>query len=88
MFSIAKIEKAKVLPPQFSIQKLDTKTVLIQAVVPEEEQPAAFEDVFDVFSKKQAPDEDWSKVRKAKHLDCQTKHNKYNFMRKHRRLLQ
>ena len=49
-------------PPQFSIQKLDPTSVLIEAIVPEDEQPAAFDDVYDVFSKKEKIDDDWTKV--------------------------
>ncbi|CAF3885816.1 unnamed protein product [Rotaria magnacalcarata] len=48
-------------PPQFSIQKLDATSVLIEAVVPEEETPT-FEDVFDVYSKNETMDDDWTKV--------------------------
>jgi hypothetical protein len=59
-------------PPQFSIQKLDPSTVLIEAVVPEDE-PATFEDVYDVYSKKETKDDDdndWSKVG-DKFFTCQ-----------------
>jgi hypothetical protein len=49
-------------PPQFSIQKLDATSVLIEAVVPEEE-PATFEDEFEVYSKNETIDDDWTKVR-------------------------
>ncbi|CAF3879351.1 unnamed protein product [Adineta steineri] len=53
-------------PHQFRIQKLDSTSVLIEAIVPEEE-PATFEDVFEVFSKKETTDNDdeesdWTKV--------------------------
>ena len=53
-------------PPQFAIQKVDPTTVLIEAVVPEDE-PATFEDTYDVYSKKDTTDvdedEDWTKVK-------------------------
>ena len=51
------------VPPQFSMQKIDATSVLIEAVVPGD-QPAAFEDVYDVFSKKDTSEDDWAKVRK------------------------
>lgn len=71
-------------PPQFSIQKIDPTTVLIEAVVPGDE-PATFKDTYDVFSKKDAQDvdedEDWTKVS-YKFLSfspyiCQVKEEKY-----------
>lgn len=48
-------------PPKFSIQKIDSTSVLIEAVVPAEE-PATFENVFDVYSKKDTTEDDWTKV--------------------------
>jgi hypothetical protein len=49
-------------PPQFTIQKLDPTSVLIEAVIPPEE-PAIFEDVYDVYSKNETiDDDDWTKV--------------------------
>ena len=47
--------------PEFSIQKLDSTSVLIEAVVSEGES-ATFEDIYDVYSKKEVVDDDWTKV--------------------------
>ncbi|CAF0875371.1 unnamed protein product [Rotaria sordida] len=48
--------------PQFSIQKLDSTSVLVEAIVPTEE-PATFEDVYDIYSKNETTDDDdWNKV--------------------------
>ena len=62
---IANNENSITTSPQFSIQKLDSTSVLIEAVVPEEES-TRFDDVFDVFSKKETVADDWSKVCQAK----------------------
>lgn len=50
------------VPPQFSLQKLDANSVLIEAVIPGD-QPATFEDEYDVLSKNDSAGEDWTKVR-------------------------
>ncbi|CAF0751621.1 unnamed protein product [Adineta ricciae] len=47
--------------PHFKLEKLDSTSVLIEAIVPEDE-PATFEDVFDVYSKKETTEEDWTKI--------------------------
>ncbi|CAF4526123.1 unnamed protein product [Rotaria sp. Silwood1] len=60
-FAKTESETPVAVPPRFSIQKLDSTSVLIEASVPGEE-PAAFEDVFDVYSKNQTTDDDWNKV--------------------------
>lgn len=53
--------KTRVAPPQFAIRQTDATSVLIEAIVPSDK-PATFEDVFDVYSKKETPDGEWKKV--------------------------
>ncbi|CAF3582941.1 unnamed protein product [Rotaria sp. Silwood1] len=53
--------KKRVPPPQFAIHQTDATSVLIEAIVPNDK-PASFEDVFDVYSKKETADDDWTKV--------------------------
>lgn len=50
-------------PPQFAIHQTDPTTVLIEAIVPSDK-PVSFEDVFDVYSKKETVEggEDWVKI--------------------------
>jgi len=55
--------KTSAPPSQFAIHQTDGKTVLIEAIVPTDK-PASFEDVFDVYSKKEIADSDWIKVCK------------------------
>jgi hypothetical protein len=55
--------KTSTPPSQFAIHQTDGKTVLIEAIVPTDK-PASFEDVFDVYSKKETVDSDWIKVCK------------------------
>ncbi|CAF3015656.1 unnamed protein product [Rotaria sp. Silwood2] len=53
--------KTRVPPPQFAIHQTDATTVLIEAIV-STDKPASFEDVFDVYSKKETDNDDWTKV--------------------------
>ncbi len=48
-------------PPQFAIHQTDPTSVLIEAIVPTDK-PVVFDDVFDVYSKKETPDSEWTKV--------------------------
>jgi hypothetical protein len=58
---IAASPAKKATPPEFHLEKVDPTTVLIEAVMPDQ-QPATFDDVYDVFSKQDQVDDDWSKV--------------------------
>ncbi|CAF0927437.1 unnamed protein product [Rotaria sordida] len=53
--------KKRVPPPQFAIHQTDPTSVLIEAIVPTDKL-ASFEDVFDVYSKKDTANDDWTKV--------------------------
>ncbi len=57
--------KIPVPPPQFAIHQTDPTSVLIEAIVPTDK-PVLFEDVFDVYSKKETNDDDWIKVCRTK----------------------
>ncbi|CAF0986242.1 unnamed protein product [Adineta ricciae] len=48
-------------PTQFAIHQTDPKTVFIEAILPSNK-PALFEDIFDVYSKKDTANDDWVKV--------------------------
>jgi hypothetical protein len=54
--------------PQFTIEKLDSTSVLIEGIMPSETL-ATFDDSFDIFSKKDIinndDDNEWTKVRHA-----------------------
>jgi hypothetical protein len=50
-------------PPQFAIHQTNPTSVLIEAIVPTDK-PVLFDDVFDVYSKKETPGSDWTKVCK------------------------
>jgi hypothetical protein len=53
--------KIPVPPPQFAIHHTDPTTILIEAIIPTDK-PASFEDVFDVYSKKETTDDEWTIV--------------------------
>ncbi|CAM2710152.1 unnamed protein product [Rotaria socialis] len=53
--------KTRAPPPQFAIHQTDATSVLIEAIVPSDK-PAKFEDVFDVYSRKETSDDEWMKV--------------------------
>ena len=48
-------------PPQFAIHQTDPTSVLIEAIIPSDK-PASFDDVFDVYTKKETTDDQWTKV--------------------------
>jgi hypothetical protein len=49
-------------PPQFAIHQTDATSVLIEAIV-STDKPVLFEDVFDVYSKRETiNDDEWIKV--------------------------
>lgn len=48
-------------PPQFAIHQTDPTSVLIEAIIPSDK-PASFDDVFDVYSKQETADDQWTKV--------------------------
>ncbi|CAF3733063.1 unnamed protein product [Adineta steineri] len=48
-------------PSQFAVHQTDPKTVFIEAILPTNK-PALFEDVFDVYSKKETADSEWIKI--------------------------
>lgn len=62
---VKKQAKPPAPPPQFAIHQTDPTTVLIEAIVPLDK-PVSFEDVFDVYSKKETVEggEDWVKVNR------------------------
>jgi hypothetical protein len=53
--------KIPVPPPQFAIHHTDPTTILIEAIIPTDK-PASFQDVFDVYSKKETTDDEWTIV--------------------------
>jgi len=53
--------KIPVPPPQFAIHHTDPTTILIEAIIPTDK-PASFEDIFDVYSKKETTDDEWTIV--------------------------
>jgi hypothetical protein len=59
--------KIPVPPPQFALHHTDPTTVLIEAIVPTDKS-ISFEDVFDVYSKKETTDDDWTKVFKKNYI--------------------
>lgn len=59
--------KTPVPPPQFAIHQTDPTSVLIEAIIPSDK-PASFEDVFDVYSKKETTDDQWTKVYRTKFI--------------------
>ena len=56
--------KIFVPPPQFAIHQIDPTSVFIEAIVPTDK-PVAFDDTFDIYSKKDNSDDQWTKVRLA-----------------------
>lgn len=63
--------KLFVPPPQFAIHQIDQSSVLIEAIVPSDK-PAAFEDAYDIYSKKDNADDQWTKVRLEDLFDTQS----------------
>lgn len=62
LISVMKNEIKSTQPPtQFAIHQTDPKTVFIEAILPSNK-PAQFDDVFDVYSKKDTANDDWVKV--------------------------
>jgi hypothetical protein len=57
--------KTPVSPPQFVIHQTDPTSVLIEAII-STDKPASFDDIFDVYSKTETTDDDWTKVCKTK----------------------
>jgi hypothetical protein len=57
--------KVSVPPPQFAIHQIDPTTVLIETVIPTDKS-ALFEDTFDVYSKKETSNDEWTKVHRNK----------------------
>ncbi len=54
--------KIRAPPPQFAIHQTDATSVLIEAIV-STDKPVLFEDVFDVYSKRETIDDnEWIKV--------------------------
>ncbi|UJR13707.1 hypothetical protein I4U23_000718 [Adineta vaga] len=53
--------KSTAPPTQFAVHQTDPKTVFIEAILPSNK-PALFDDIFDVYSKKDILDDDWVKV--------------------------
>ena len=53
--------KLFVPPPQFAIHQIDQSSVLIEAIVPSDK-PAAFEETYEIYSKKDNADDQWTKV--------------------------
>lgn len=53
--------KTASVPPQFAIHQTDPTSILIEAILPTDK-PAAFEDLYDVYSKKETGDDQWAKV--------------------------
>ena len=47
-------------PPQFAIHQVDPTSVFIEAILPAE-QVATFEDIFDIYSKTDTEDDQWTK---------------------------
>ena len=54
--------KTASVPPQFAIHQTDPTSILIEAIIPTDK-PASFEDLFDVYSKKETDDDQWTKVK-------------------------
>lgn len=51
------------VPPQFAIHQIDPTSVFVEAVVPAD-RPASFDDVFDIYARKESTDDEWVKVGK------------------------
>lgn len=49
------------VPPQFAIHQTDPTSILIEAIIPTDK-PADFDDLFDVYSKKETDKDQWTKV--------------------------
>ena len=56
------------VPPQFAIHQTDPTSILIEAIIPADK-PADFDDLFDVYSKKESDNDQWTKVQFTSHLD-------------------
>lgn len=72
-------KKQPVPPPEFAIHHTDATTVLIEAIVPTD-RPVSFEDVFDVYSKKETADDEWTKVCQNKKVRFYLKKNVFFFI--------
>lgn len=51
------------IPPQFAIHQTDPTSILIEAIIPADK-PAEFDDAFDVYSKKESDNDQWTKVQR------------------------